>query len=101
MSSYDEEDVVAAWEAVLLPDWRWEALEVKADGLYYGRVRSPYTYGKWEYGHFTEDQLREAKAYRVDKELDENEPVFPDYLEELEEGIDEELEPGGGDGSKM
>jgi len=69
---------VAAWEALLLPDWRWEAFEKEDEGLYYGRVKSPQTYDQWEYGHFTQDQLEEAGAYRVDTDIDDNEPVFPD-----------------------
>ena len=80
VDDYDdtEEEPLAAWEALLLPDWRWEAFKKEDDGLYYGRVRSPKTYGDWEYGHFTQDQLEEAGAYRVDTDLDDNEPVFPD-----------------------
>lgn len=80
IDNYDDgdEELVAAWEALLLPDWRWEALEKEDDGLYYGRVKSPKTYGKWEYGHFTQEQLEEAGAYRVDADIDDNEPVFPD-----------------------
>lgn len=74
----DEEEPIAAWEALLLPEWRWEAFAKEDDGLYYGRVRSPKTYGEWEYGHFSQEQLEEAGAYRVDEPIDDNEPVFPD-----------------------
>jgi len=73
-----DEELVTAWEALLLPDWRWEALEKEDDGLYYGRVKFPKTRVKWENGHFTQDQLEEAGAYRVDTDIDDNEPVFPD-----------------------
>jgi hypothetical protein len=69
---------LAAWEAAFLPDWRWEALEKEEDGVYYGRVRSPQTYGNWEYGYFTEDQLKEAGAYRTDTELGEDTSLYPD-----------------------
>jgi hypothetical protein len=62
----------------LLPDWRWEALEKKDDGLYYGRVRSPNTYENWEYGYVSREQLEGALAYRVDEEFEDYEPVFPD-----------------------
>lgn len=68
------------------------------DDLYYGRVRSPYTHDRWEYGYFSRDQLEEARAYRVDENVGDHEPVFPDggyvldrdfytlVLEEREEG---------------
>lgn len=71
---------------MLLPDWRWEALRKEEKGLYYGRVKSSLTYDEWEYGYFTQEQLEEAFAYRVDEKIDENEPVFPDggYLEPVD-----------------
>jgi hypothetical protein len=54
------------------------------------------TYGNWEWGYFSQEQLEEAKAYRVDTEFDENEPVFPDggllaevYETELEALLEE------------
>lgn len=49
-------------------------------------MKSPHTYDKWEYGYFTRDQLEEAFAYRVDDNMDEHEPVFPDggYLEPVD-----------------
>lgn len=40
-------------------------------------MKSPNTYGKWEYGYFSQDQLETAGAYRVDTLLDDD-PVFPD-----------------------
>jgi len=61
-----------------LPDWRWEALEKEDDGLYYGRVKSPKTYDQWEYGYFSQDQLEEANAYRVDVDIDSGDDLFPD-----------------------
>jgi hypothetical protein len=63
---------------LLLPNWKWEALEKRDDGLYYGRVKSPNTYGNWEYGSFSQDQLEQAGAYRVDTEIDGDEELFPD-----------------------
>lgn len=74
----DDDELVAAWEALLLPDWRWEALEKEDDNLYYGRVRSPKTRGEWEYGYFSREQLEEAGAYRVDTKIGGEEPLFPD-----------------------
>ena len=68
---------MAVWEAAWLPDWEWEAYEKEDDELYYGRVKSPNTYGNWEYGYFTEDQLRTAGAFRTDIDDDNAEP-FPD-----------------------
>lgn len=77
---------MAQWKAAFLPDWEWEAYDknTEEDGLYFGRVRSPNTYGNWEYGYFSEDQLRTAGAYRTDVDPDE-EPRFPDggYLDDL------------------
>ena len=82
----DGEEPLAVWEALLLPGWRWEAFEKEddEDGLYYGRVKSSKTYGEWEWGYFTEDQLEEAGAYRVDTEIEDGE-LFPDggYPEDL------------------
>ena len=69
---------MATWEAAFL-GWTWEAFEKEDDeGLYYGRVSSPLTYHTWEYGYFTEEQLRTAGAYRTDVEVDDNEELFPD-----------------------
>lgn len=85
---------MAAWEALLLPDWRWEAFEKEEDeeeGLYFGRVRSPNTYGDWEWGYFTQSQLEEAGAYRVDTEIESEEDVFPDGGYELSEVFETEL----------
>jgi hypothetical protein len=60
-------------------------------------VKSSLTYGDWEWGYFSQEQLEEAKAYRVDTDLDSNEPVFPDggllaevYETELEALLEEE-----------
>jgi hypothetical protein len=41
-------------------------------------VKSPNTYDEWEYGYFTQDQLEEAGAYRVDEDIGSDEPLFPD-----------------------
>jgi hypothetical protein len=87
----DDEEPIAAWEALLLPDWRWEALDKRDDDLYYGRVKSPKTYGNWEYGHFTQEQLKEAGAYRVDEDIGSNEPLFPDGGYELSDVYETEL----------
>lgn len=46
------------WEATRLPDWTWEAYEKADEGRYYGRVKSPNTYGNWEWGYFTAEQLQ-------------------------------------------
>jgi hypothetical protein len=84
--------LLAVWEALLLPDWRWEALEKQEeDGLYYGRVKSPKTYGEWEYGYFTQEQLMEAGAYRVDTEIEDGEELFPDGGYELSNLYETEL----------
>lgn len=46
--------------------------------MYFGRVKSPNTYGNWEYGYFTQTQLEKAGAYRTDLDPDDKEPLFPD-----------------------
>jgi hypothetical protein len=74
----EDDEPLATWEAALLPNWEWEAYEKTEDDLYYGRVRSPNTFGKWEYGYFSESQLRKAGAYRTDLDADSDEPLYPD-----------------------
>lgn len=71
---------MARWEAAFLPDWKWEAYDKveEEDGLYFGRVKSPNTYGNWEYGYFSKEQLEEAGAYRTDLEPDDEDPLYPD-----------------------
>lgn len=61
-----------------MPDWTWEAYDKKEEGLYFGRVKSPNTYDQWEYGYFSEDQLKQAGAYRTDLDPDSDNPLFPD-----------------------
>ena len=41
-------------------------------------MRSPNTYGKWEYGYFSQEQLEKAGAYRTDIDPDSEETLFPD-----------------------
>lgn len=82
-----DKDPIAVWEALLLPNWTWEAYDKEEDGLYFGRVKSPNTYGRWEYGYFSQEQLEEAGAYRVDTSISSDEPLFPDggkILEDLD-----------------
>lgn len=74
-----------------MPEWRWEAFTKEDDELYYGRVKSPKTYGEWEYGYFSRDQLEEAGAYRVDEDIGSDEPLFPDGGYELSEVYETEL----------
>lgn len=69
---------MAEWEAAFLPDWTWEAYDKKEEDVYFGRVKSPLTYDKWEYGYFTQGQLEEAGAYRTDLDSESDEPLFPD-----------------------
>lgn len=35
----EDEEPLAAWEALLLPNLRWEAFEKEDNGLYYSRVK--------------------------------------------------------------
>jgi len=95
---------LATWEAAFL-GWTWEAFEKEDDGLYYGRVSSPLTYDTWEYGYFTEEQLRTAGAYRTDVEVDDDEELFPDgghredsaQVKLYETELDAFFEDNGGD----
>lgn len=85
-TDYDDEEPLAVFEAALLPDWEWEVYEVQErdvevvigfdeDGdhetetttIYFGRVKSPNTYGHWEYGTFTTNDLKTAGAFRTDE----------------------------------
>lgn len=89
----DEEwEPLARWEALLLPDWEWEALEKESEDLYYGRVKSPNTYDEWEYGYFSQEQLEKAGAYRVDTDIDSGEDVFPDGGYRLSQPFETELQ---------
>ncbi len=92
MMGYDNEEPLAVWEAFLLPNWRWEAYEKTEENLYLGRVRSPNTYGRWEYGSFSREQLETAGAYRVDTSVDSDEELFPDGGYELTRVVETEFE---------
>jgi len=94
ITDYDDEEPLASWEAAFLPDWTWEAYDKEDGGLYFGRVKSPNTYDKWEYGYFSEDQLKQAGAYRVDLDPDDDAPLFPDggQIEDLVGVYETELE---------
>jgi hypothetical protein len=88
---YEDEEPLAVWEALLLPNWRWEAYEKQDENLYFGRVKSPNTYGRWEYGSFSQEQLETAGAYRVDTSIDSEEELFPDGGCELTHVIETEF----------
>lgn len=76
-----------------MPDWRWEAYDKEDDGLYFGRVKSPNTYDRWEWGYFSEGQLRTAIAYRTDTETGEPYPDGGELIdEELSRFYETELE---------
>jgi len=75
----------------LLPEWRWEAFEKEEENLYFGRVKSPNTYGRWEYGCFSREQLETAGAFRVDTSLDSDEQLFPDGGYDLTRVIETEF----------
>jgi len=87
---------LAEWEAAFLPDWKWEAYDKveEDDEVYFGRVKSPNTYGNWEYGYFSRRQLEDAGAYRTDLDPDEEAPLFPDggEPEDLAQLYETELE---------
>ena len=90
MVDYDEEKTLAVWEALLLPDWRWEAYEKTEENLYFGRVKSPNTYGRWEYGYFNTEQLETVGGYRVDTDSGDAER-FPDGGYDLTQVIETEF----------
>lgn len=66
----DEDDPIAVFVTERDPRWEWQAFsidrETPTDTIYYGRVRSPLTRGKWEWGTFTEDDLESVSAEEVD-----------------------------------
>lgn len=97
---YDDEEPLAVWDALLLPNWRWEAYEKQGENLYFGRVKSPNTYGRWEYGSFSQEQLETAGAYRVDTSIDSEEKLFPDGGHDLTRVVEIEFDayPTSGDG---
>ena len=57
-------------------------------------MKSPITYDRWEYGYFSEDQLKQAGAYRIDLDPDDSEPLFPDggQIEDIVGVYETELE---------
>lgn len=80
------DEPLATFEALRLPGWEWEVYEVEERGvtvavgadatgeteteetdLFFGRVRSPNTYGRWEWGSFSRADLSRAAAYRTDE----------------------------------
>lgn len=86
----EEGEPLATFEAAFLPNWEWEVYEVEQryvevvtgigdDGepetatatIYRGRVKSPNTYGSWEYGSFSTHDLETAGAFRTDADTDE------------------------------
>lgn len=85
-----KEEPLAVWEALLLPGWRWEAYEKTDENLYFGRVKSPNTYGQWEYGYFSTKQLETVGGYRVDTVAGDEER-FPDGGYELTRVIETEF----------
>ena len=62
--------------------------------MYFGRVKSPNTDGRWEYGYFSKDQLEEAGAYRTDLDPESDEPLYPDggTVEDVVNVFETELE---------
>jgi hypothetical protein len=87
---YDEEEPLAVWEALLLPGWQWEAFERTGENLYFGRVRSSSTFGRWEYGCFSTEQLESFGGYRIDTDYGDEER-FPDGGYELTRVIETEF----------
>src|SRR6056297_3132460 len=96
MTDYDDEEPLASWEAAFLPNWRWEAYDKveDEDGMYFGRVKSPNTYDRWEYGYFSQEQLEKAGAYRTDLDPEDDAPLYPDggQVEDVAGVFETELE---------
>jgi hypothetical protein len=69
----------AVYTSCLLPEWEWRVLkkyqapEAEAKNPYarwYCAVKSPMTYGSWEYGDtYVKDILQDAKAVCVREEV--------------------------------
>lgn len=88
MTAEGTEEPIATWESALLHDWEWQALrvverdaevvvalgddptdpETERTTIYHGRVRSPMTHDRWEYGTFSASDLKTALAFRTDKD---------------------------------
>jgi hypothetical protein len=90
IEDYDDEEPLAVWEALLLPNWRWEAYEKTGENLYFSRVRSPNTFGRWEHGYFSTEQLETVGGYRVDT-AHGDEKRFPDGGYDLTQVIETEF----------
>ena len=64
------EEPLAVFASARAPGWEWQAFRVEREQpetVYYGRVRSPLTNDRWEYGTFTETELETADAREVDQ----------------------------------
>lgn len=48
------------------------------DGMYFGLVKCPNTYGRWAYGYFSKKQLEKAGACPINLDLEEDAPLYPD-----------------------
>jgi hypothetical protein len=90
IDEYEDQEPLACWEAYRLPDCQWEAYEQDGEDGYYGRVKNPMTFGRWAWGYFSKDELRNAAAYRVD--IEDDEQLFPDGGYTVEKVVDEILE---------
>jgi len=62
----------AVYKSYLLPDWEWRVLKSwqaddnKPYARWFCAVKSPNTYGEWEYGDtYVSDILNDAHAYQV------------------------------------
>ena len=82
----EADDPLATFQAALLPNWSWEVYDVEERGaevvtdpdpatgehgttetaIYFGRTKSPNTFGRWEVGRFSRHELETAGAFRTD-----------------------------------
>ena len=61
----DEDDPLAVFVSERAPEWEWQAFCIDRETpetVYYGRVRSPLTNGRWEWGTFSQSDLNTADA---------------------------------------
>lgn len=66
----DEDDPIAVFVSARAPGWEWQAFRIDRETpekVYYGRVRSPLTNGRWEWGTFSQSDLDTADAQEIEQ----------------------------------
>ncbi|HET7325476.1 MAG TPA: hypothetical protein VFJ06_14205 [Halococcus sp.] len=68
--NFDEDDPIAVFVSECAPGWEWQAFSIDRETpetVYYGRVRSPLTGGRWEWGTFSQSDLDTADAQEIER----------------------------------